>query len=94
MNKMGEEDTPGEKGFKEKAYEILYKKYKSMFMNIQREAKAKTEHGDDASIKETLGFIGNPEKYSYCGIIRKEDIAVVNTLEECLSINPLLKDAK
>jgi hypothetical protein len=91
---MTEEDTPDENGFKERAYKILYEKYKSMFMNIQNRARSKAEYGEDASIKETLGFIGNPDKYSYCGIIQKEDIAIVNTLEECLGINPLLKDAK
>jgi hypothetical protein len=89
---MGEELNKNK--FEERAYKMLYEKYRDMFEKIHYGAQSKTAGEDDNSKKEYLGFIGNMNKYSYCGIIGKEDIAIVNALEHCLGINSSLRNAK
>jgi len=75
--------------FKEIAYKILYEKYKSMFEDIQHEARNKTEHGKDEDKIAFLSDVANLGKYSYCGLISKEDIQVIKTLEKCLGEHEL-----
>jgi len=79
-----------ETNFKEEAYKILFEKYKSLFENIRYEARNKTEHGKDEDKIVSLSQIGNPDKYSYCGLISKEDIKVVQALEKCLGERELV----
>ncbi|MCK5624820.1 hypothetical protein KAI04_03190 [Candidatus Pacearchaeota archaeon] len=75
--------------FKKRAYQTLYKKYKNLFENIQHEAKNKTDHGKDEDKIILLSNIANSEKYSSCGIISKEDIKVIQSLERCLGQHEL-----
>lgn len=63
--------------FKERAYEILYEKYKELFEHIKKDAMNKIEYGKDKDKIEFLSFIANPKKYSYNGIMSKEDIKIV-----------------
>ena len=79
-----------ETNFKEKAYKILYEEYKSLFESINREARSKIEYGKDEDKIDLLSNIADSDKYSHCGLIRKEDIKVVQTLEECLGEHKLV----
>ncbi|MBT4376942.1 hypothetical protein HOD29_06215 [archaeon] len=84
---------PPKDEFKERAYEILYQKYRNAFMkqvseSINLQNLPGLEQGDDqANIErkvEKFNSIGNLEKWSYYGIMSQEDIAVIKTLEYCL----------
>ena len=83
--------------FREKAYEILYNKYKGIVnhlitnsinhQNIDRDSgkilKENRQEFLEAKAKhfENIGLL---EQWSYYGILSKEDIAVVKALEYCL----------
>lgn len=73
-----------EKLFKEKAYKILYEKYRDLYIRIFSRAQHAQEYGqkeDHTKLIQTIVDIGN---YDYHGIQNKEDNKIVNCIEYLL----------
>lgn len=78
--------------FKEKAYEILYQKYRLIATTIKNQAFNILDGGGSEDKIKLLNSLSNPEKYVTWGIIKEEDKAVINALEHCLGIESFLKN--
>jgi hypothetical protein len=66
-----------------KAHKLLAELRKSLLTKIIHEAKNKVEYCQDKpeELKKWMEYISNPEKWDYCGIMRKEDLRVMEVLE-------------
>ncbi len=84
-------------GFKERAYRILYEKYRKIVLDLIMESSFSINRNRDTGeileenrpdyIKrkiELFDSFGKYSEWSRRGIISKEDLAVVKTLEYCL----------
>lgn len=69
-----------------KAYKLLAEIHESMISRITHEARTRTEYGKDKpeESQKWMEYIGNPAKWDYCGLLKKEDIKVLETLEYLL----------
>lgn len=67
-----------------KAYKILAEIRGSMLSTIIREARNKMEYynpNEPDNVIKLLQHIANPAKWDYCGLLRKEDMKVLEILE-------------
>lgn len=72
-----------------KAYKILYETYLRMFMRIRTTACNCVEYRKDKpeEVFKEMEYISNPDKWDYCGILNKQDKAVLETLQYLLNDN-------
>ena len=65
-----------------KAYKLLAELRKSLLTKIVHEAKNKVQYSDNPEdMKKWMEYISNPEKWDYSGIMRKEDLRIMEVLE-------------
>jgi len=69
-----------------KAYKMLAQIRGSMLSTIEREARNKVEYCKDKpeESQKWMGHIANPEKWDFCGLLRKEDKKLLEMLEYLL----------
>lgn len=70
-----------------KAYKILYDTYARMFMRVLNDAQNIISYptvNPPEEILKRLENISNPAKWDYCGILNKEDMAVLEVLQHLL----------
>ena len=72
-----------------KAYKLLAKIRGSILSRIEHEARNKAEYSKDKpeDLQKWMEYFGNPEKWDYCGILKKEQHLVLKTLEYLLDDN-------
>lgn len=76
-------------------YKTLYEKYRLLANSFMSKAHSAKEYNSSQERKlELLEFMGDFEKYSYAGIIHKEDILIIKTLEKMLGTRNLPDEVK
>ena len=70
-----------------KAYKLLAQLRLQMLNHVRREARNCVEYRKDKpeDVFKVMEHISNPGKLEYCGLIRKEDKLVMETLEYLLN---------
>lgn len=70
-----------------KAYKILANIRGAMLSRIEHEARNKTEYCKDKpeESQKWMEYIADPSKWDYCGLLKKEEKAVLETLEYLLN---------
>ncbi len=70
-----------------KAYKMLAELRSSMLERIRHEARNRVEYPNTEPNQSVIWmeYISNPAKWDHCGLLRKEDIAVMETLEYLLN---------
>jgi len=72
-----------------KAYKLLAKIRGKMLSKIQHEARNKVEFCKDKpeEYQKWIEYIANPEKWDYCGLLKKEEKKELEILEYLLDDN-------
>lgn len=70
-----------------KAYKLLAEIRGNMLSKIQHQARICVEYKKEKpdELYEWFEYIANPDKWDYCGILKKEDKAVLEVLEYLLN---------
>lgn len=70
-----------------KAYKLLAELRGKALNTIKFEASNKTQYCENnpEEFKIWIGYIGSAEKWDYCGILSKENLKVLETLEYLLN---------
>lgn len=71
-----------------KAYKMLAQIRGSMLSSIRQRAMNKVEYGKiekPEELTDLYEYIANPDKWEYCGLLSKEQKAILETLEYLLN---------
>jgi len=77
--------------FKEKAYKMLYQKYKSLYETIYFRASNAKEYGQKDDQLKVIETIIEKDKYPHIGIQSESDRKIIEMLEYLLDDNQVVK---
>lgn len=66
-----------------KAYKLLAELRGELIGNIRHQVRNKVQYSKDdpEDVFKQMEYISNPAKWDYCGLLKKEDMKVLSTLE-------------